>query len=112
MEVTPGDFRAPVASWVSSDGATWRPGPSSPALFGAYASIVGAPGGYVAAGTVGHDPDARLWTSTNGTDWVQVAGVDLSGVSSVRLVSDGRHVLLSGSGDNGPVLLVSNGVGR
>jgi hypothetical protein len=108
VEVTPGDFRAPVASWFSSDGATWLPGPSSPALFGAYASIVGAPGGYVAAGTVGRDPVARLWTSTNGTDWVQVAGVDLPGIS--QLVSDGDHVLVSGSDGSGPVLLVSNGV--
>ena len=108
VEVAPGDFRAPVAAWVSSDGATWHQGPSSPALFGANAGIVGAPGGYVAAGTVGLDPVERLWTSTNGTDWVQVAGVDLQGIS--RLVSDGHHVLLSGSGNSGPVLLVSNGV--
>lgn len=112
VEVKPGDFREPVAPWISSDGVTWHPGPSSPALFGAYASIVGAPGGYVAAGTVGDDPDAHIWTSANGLDWVQVAGVDLPGVGSVQLVSDGRHILLSGNGDNGPVLLVSNGVGR
>jgi hypothetical protein len=110
VEVTPGDFRAPVASWASSDGATWRPGPSSPALFGAHASIVGAPGGFVAAGTVGHDPVARLWTSTNGTDWVQVAGVDLAEIG--QLVSDGDHVLAAGRDNNGPVLLVSNGVER
>lgn len=112
MEVAPGDFRAPVAGWTSTNGVTWQAGPSSPALFGAYASIVGAPGGYVAAGTVGDDPDTRIWTSTNGTDWVRVSGVDLPGVGSVGLVSDGRHVLLAVAGDNGPVLLISNGVGR
>jgi hypothetical protein len=112
VEITPGDFRAPVAPWISTDGVTWQAGPSSPALFGAYPSIVGAPGGYVAAGTVGQEPDARLWTSTNGVDWVPVAGVDLPGMGSVQLVSDGHHVLLSGSGDNGPVLLVSDGVVR
>jgi hypothetical protein len=112
VEVAPGDFREPVSPWISSDGTTWQEGPSSPVLFGAYAAIVGAPGGYIAAGTVGREPDARLWTSANAIDWVQVAGVDLSGVGSVQLVSDGRHVLLSGSGDNGPVLLVSNGVER
>jgi len=112
VEIAPGDSRAPIAPWTSSDGVTWHPGQSSPALFGAYPSIVGAPGGYVAAGTVGLDPDARIWTSTNGADWVQVGGVDLPGVGSVQLVSDGRHVLLSGNGDNGPLLLVSNGVLR
>jgi len=112
IEVSPGDFRSSVAPWISSDGITWRPEPASAALFGANAAVVGAPGGFVAAGTVGLDPDARLWTSTNGIDWVQVAGVDLRGVGSVELVSDGRHVLLSGGGDNGPVLLVCNGVER
>jgi hypothetical protein len=111
IEVSPGDFRSSVAPWISSDGITWRPEPASPALFGANAAVVAAPGGYVAAGSVGLDPDARLWTSTNGVDWVQVAGVNLRGLS-VELVSDGHHVLLSGSGDNGAVLLVSTGVDR
>ncbi|HEV2005626.1 MAG TPA: hypothetical protein VGQ85_03355, partial [Candidatus Limnocylindrales bacterium] len=112
IEASPGDFRSSMAPWISSDGTTWRPEPASSALFGANAAIVAVPGGFVAAGTVGLDPDARLWTSTNGIDWVQVAGVDLRGVGSVELVSDGRHVLLSGGGDNGTVVLVCNGVER
>ena len=112
VEVSPGDFRSSVAPWVSSDGMSWRQEPASPALFGANAAIVAVPGGFVAAGTVGLDPGARLWTSTNGVEWVPVAGVDLRGVGSVELVSDGRHVLLAGGGDNGSVLLASNGVDR
>jgi hypothetical protein len=111
-EVTPGDFRSPVAPWISSDGIIWRPEPASPALFGANAAIVAAPGGFVAAGTVGLDPDARVWTSTNGVEWVPVAGVDLRGVGSVELVSDGRHVILAAGGDNGSVTFVSRGVDR
>jgi hypothetical protein len=112
IEVTPGDFRAAVSPWISVDGTTWRPQASSPALFGASAAIVGAPGGYVASGTVGLDPDAHIWTSTDGISWVEVAGVDLRGVGSLELVSDGRHVLFLGSRDSGALLLVSNGVER
>jgi hypothetical protein len=113
VEVAPGDFRQPVAPWISSTGTTWHREPSSPALFGAYATIVGAPGGYVAAGTVGLNPAGALWTSANGVNWVPVAGVDLPGASSIHLVSDGRHVLLSTTDDSGtPVLLVCDGLVR
>jgi hypothetical protein len=113
VEVKPGDFRGPVVPWISDDGSSWRAGPPSAALFGAYASIVAAPGGYVAAGSVGDDPTARLWTSTDGLEWVEVAGADLGGSSSVGVVSDGRHLLAVGiGGDRGLVLLVSNGIDR
>jgi hypothetical protein len=113
VEVKPGDFRGPVVPWISDDGSSWRAGPPSAALFGAYASIVAAPGGYVAAGAVGDDPTARLWTSRDGLDWVEAAGVDLGGSSTVDVVSDGRHVIVVGAGSDGnPVLLVSDGVVR
>ena len=108
IEVAPGDFRSPITPWTSTDGVTWHAGPSSPALFGAYASIVGAPGGYVAVGTIGVSDTEHLWTSTNGTNWVPVAGVDLTTGASVTPVSDGRHVLLSIGGENGRELLVSD----
>ena len=113
VEVKPGDFRGPVVPWVSENGSSWRAGQPSAALFGAHASIVGAPGGYVAAGTVGNELTSRLWTSTDGLDWVEVAGVDLGDSSIFGVVSDGRHVLAVGVGvDGGPLLLVSDGVER
>ena len=107
VEVTPGDFRGPVMPWMSDDGSSWQAGPPSPALFGAYATIVAVADGYVTMGTVGLEPEVRLWTSTDGLDWTQVAGVDLAGVGTAQLVSDGHHVLLAGSGDHGPLMLVS-----
>ena len=110
IEVAPGDFRAPVTPWTSADGVTWHAGPSSPALFGAYASIVGVPGGYLAVGTIGLDVTEHLWSSTDGTSWVPVAGVDVGSDSTLTLVSDGHHVLLWISGPNGLELLVSDGV--
>ncbi len=112
IEVAPGDFRAPVTPWTSRDGVTWHAGPSSPALFGAYAAIVGAPGGYLAVGTTGLDVTEHLWSSTDGTNWVPVAGVDLGSGSSATLVSDDHHVLLWFSGPSGLELLVSDGVHR
>ena len=113
VEVKPGDFRGPIVPWVSEDGLSWRAGQSSPALFGASASIVGAPGGYVATGTVGFELASRLWTSTDGLDWVEVAGLDLRGISIFAVVSDGRHVLAVGvGGDDGLVVLVSSGIDR
>ena len=110
IEVAPGDFRSSVAPWISASGTTWKARPASPALFGAYATVVAAPGGYIAAGTIGLDAGGRVWTSANGLDWVQVAGVDLSNATSVKLVSDGSHVVLVASGENGSQILVSDGV--
>jgi hypothetical protein len=110
IEVAPGDFRAPVTPWTSRDGITWHAGPSSPALFGTYASIVGAPGGYLAVGTTGLDESEHLWSSTDGTNWVPVAGVDLGSASTATLVSDDHHVLLWISSPSGLELLVSDGV--
>lgn len=52
----------------------------------------------------------HLWSSTDGTSWVPVAGVDVGSDSTVMLVSDGHHVLLWISGPNGLELLVSDGV--
>ena len=93
VEVAAGDFRSAVVPWVSPDGATWQTGPFSPALFGAYpTSLVPAPGGFVATGTVG--TAVGLWTSGDGLDWVPVAGVQLADADESGLVSDGRHVLL------------------
>jgi hypothetical protein len=110
IEVAPGDFRAQVTPWTSTDGVTWHAGPSSAALFGAYASIVGVPGGYLAVGTIGLDVTEHLWSSTDGTSWIPVAGVDVGSDSTLTLVSDGHHVLLWISGPNGLELLVSDGV--
>lgn len=110
IEVAPGDARAPVTPWTSRDGLTWHPGPSSPALFGTYASIVGVPGGYLAVGTIGLDVTEHLWSSTEGTSWVPVAGVNLGSESTATLISDDHHVLLWIYGPNGPELLVSDGV--
>lgn len=110
IEVAPGDFRAPVTPWTSTDGVTWHAGPSSPALFGTSASIVGVPGGYLAVGTIGLDVTEHLWSSTDGTSWVPVAGVDVGSDSTLTLVSDGHHVLLWISGPNGLEVLVSDGV--
>jgi hypothetical protein len=113
VEVSPSDIRFAVTPWISTDGVAWHVQPASAALFGATATIVAAPGGYVAAGTVGTDPGAHLWTSTNGTDWVPVAGVDLGGASVDHLISDGSHVLLVGQdASGGPLALVSAGVER
>ncbi len=108
VEVGPDDIRAPVASWISSTGESWQVQAPSPALFGAQAFIVGAPGGYFAAGLVGTNLEPQLWTSTNGAEWVPVAGVDLSSVLSFQLVSDDQHVLLYGTGKNAPLLLVTS----
>lgn len=113
VEVAPGDARGPVVPWVSADGTSWRAGAPSAALFGAYPAIVAVPGGYVGAGTVGLDAAARLWSSKDGFDWVEVAGVgvELAAGSSIELASDGRHVIAVGSDINGdPVMLVSNGI--
>ena len=110
IEVAPGDFRAPVTPWTSPDGVTWHAGEPSPALFGAYASIVGAPGGYLALGTRGLDVGEHLWSSTNGTTWVPVAGIDLGSDSTATFASDGKHVLLSISSASGLELFVSDGV--
>ena len=111
VEVAPGEFVAPVAPWTSRDGTTWQAGASSPALFGVYpTSLVPAPGGFVATGTVG--TAVGLWTSRDGIDWVPVAGVDLRGADESTLVSDGHHVLLIASGQNGARVLVSAGVTR
>ncbi len=99
-----------MTPWTSSDGLTWHADSASPALFGAYASIVGAPGGYLAVGTIGLDATEHLWSSTNRTSWVPVAGVDLGSESNVTLVSDGHHVLLWISGPGGLEALVSEGV--
>jgi hypothetical protein len=112
IEVAPGDFRAPVTPWTSRDGVIWHAGPSSPALFGTNAAIVGAPGGYLAVGTTGLDVTEHLWSSSDGTNWVPVAGVDLGNGSSATLVSDDHHVLLWFSGPSGLELLVSDGVHR
>ncbi len=113
VELAPDDVRSSVASWVSADGVTWQRGPSSAALFGATATIVAAPGGYVAAGTVGLDTGSFLWTSADGITWVPVAGVDLTGSLVDQLVSDGGHVLLVTRDANGQArALVSAGVER
>lgn len=85
----------------------WR---ADPALFGAYGSLVAVPGGYAAAAMVGSGPTASLWTSRNGLEWVPVAGVDLSGLDLIGLVSDGRRALLIGTGPSGPKLWVSDGL--
>ncbi len=112
IEVAPGDLRLPVVPFVSSDGLAWRAGPSSAALYGAAISaLVAAPGGYVAAGTVGSS-GSGLWTSRDGTDWVPVAGVDLTRADESTLVSDGHHVLLIASDQNGIRAFVSTGVAR
>ena len=111
IEVAPGDFRLLVVPFVSDDGLVWRAGPSSPALFGAgISSLVPAPGGFLATGTVG--TAVGLWTSRDGLDWVPVAGVQLAGADESRLVSDGRHVLLLVSGQSGTRAFVSDGVIR
>ncbi len=111
IEVAPGDFRLPVVPFVSDDGLVWRAGPSSPALFGAaISSLVPAPGGFVATGTVG--TTVGLWTSGDGLDWVPVGGVQLADASESRLVSDGRHVLLIANGQSGIRAFVSDGVIR
>ena len=112
VEVAPGDARAPVAPWLSSDGVTWRSEPPSAALFGTNPSVVAGPGGYVATGTIGLDTGARLWTSTDGVKWIPVAGANLAGIESPKVVSDGRHLLLWGDSGNGAVVLVSSGVDR
>ena len=113
VEVKPGDFRGPIVPWISDDGISWRAGPPSAALFGASASIVAVPNGYVASGTVGQELTSRLWTSRDGLNWVEVAGVDVGDSSIVAVVSDGRHILAVGVGvDGGPLLLVSNGIDR
>ena len=114
VEVSPGVFLSPVAPWTSTDGASWISGPSSPALFGAYPTLVSAPGGFVAAGTVG-STGSGLWTSRHGTDWVPVAGVPLvpaDQLQSPQLLSDGRHVLLIEAGPSGRTALVSGGLTR
>jgi len=111
VEVAPGEFRSAVVPWVSPDGATWQAGPSSPALYGVYpTSLVQAPGGFVATGTVG--TAVGLWSSRDGLDWVPVAGVQLAGADESHLVADGHHVLLIASGQNGAPVLVSAGVNR
>ncbi len=111
IEVAPGDFRLPVVPFVSSDGLAWRAGPSSAALFGVgIASLVAAPGGYVATGTVG--TAVGLWTSRNGIAWIPVAGVDLAAADESGLVSDGRHVLLIARSQNGVVGFVTSRVER
>jgi hypothetical protein len=111
VEVTAGVFLSPVAPWVSTDGTTWGAGAPSPALFGAEGvSLVRAPGGFVATGTVG--TAVGLWSSRDGLDWVPVAGVQLAGADESRLVSDGRHVLLLVSGPSGTRAFVSDGVIR
>ena len=111
IEVAPGDFRLPVVPFVSDDGLVWRAGPSSPALFGAgISSLVAAPGGFVATGSVGLA--VGLWTSRDGLDWVPVAGVHLADAQESRVVSDGHHVLLVVSGQSGTRAFVSAGIGR
>ena len=110
VEVAPGDFRMPVTPWVSADGRSWQVGPPSAAMFGASGPIVALPGGYVAASAVGLQSEAHLWTSTNGIDWVPVAGLDLAGIDQVSLVSDGARALLIESGDAGQVVLVCDAV--
>ena len=111
IEVAPGDFRLPVVPFVSSDGLTWRAGPSSAALFGAgIASLVAAPGGYVLTGTVG--TAVGLWTSRDGIAWIPVASVDLAAADESTLVSDGRHVLLIARSQNGAVAFVTSRVER
>ena len=111
VEVAPGEFLSPVAPWTSRDGTTWQAGASSPALFGVYpTSLVQAPGGFVATGTVG--TTVGLWTSRDGLNWVSVAGVQLADADESTLVSDGHHVLLIASGQNGARVLVSAGVSR
>ncbi|MGC8633890.1 MAG: hypothetical protein ACP5VP_04375 [Candidatus Limnocylindrales bacterium] len=115
VEASPGVFLSPVAPWTSKDGAGWTAGPSSPALFGAYPTLAAAPGGYVAAGTVG-STGSGLWTSRDGTDWVPVAGVrlvpadQLQLLQRLQLLSDGRHVLLIEAGPSGLTALVSSGL--
>jgi hypothetical protein len=114
VEVSPGVFLSPVAPWTSSDGARWTADPSSAALFGSYPTLVAAPGGYVAAGTVG-STGSGLWTSRDGTDWVPVAGVSLvpaDQLQLLQLLSDGRHVLLIEAGPSGLTALVSSGLTR
>jgi|BarGraNGADG00312_1021997.scaffolds.fasta_scaffold07780_2 hypothetical protein len=111
VEVTAGVFLSPVAPWVSTDGTTWKAGASSPALFGAEGtSLVAAPGGFVATGSVGLA--VGLWTSRDGLDWVPVAGVQLADAEESRVVSDGRHVLLVATGQNGMRAFVSAGIGQ
>jgi hypothetical protein len=53
-----------------------------------------------------------LWTSRDGLDWVPVAGVQLADADESTLVSDGHHVLLIASGQNGARAFVSAGVTR
>jgi hypothetical protein len=109
VEVTAGVYLSPVAPWISPDGATWKVSVSSPALFGAEGtSLVAAPGGFVATGSVG--PKVGLWTSRDGLDWVPVAGVQLGDARQSQVVSDGRHVLLVTTGQNGVRALVSAGL--
>jgi hypothetical protein len=108
VEVTAGVYLAPVAPWISPDGTTWKVGASSPALFGAVTSLVAAPGGFVATGSVGLK--VGLWTSRDGLDWVPVAGVQLGDAEQSQVVSDGRHVLLVTTGQNGVRALVSAGL--
>jgi hypothetical protein len=111
VEVTAGVFLSPVAPWVSIDGTTWRAGAPGPALFGAEGiSLVRAPGGFVATGTVG--TAVGLWSSRGGLDWVPVAGVQLADADESRLVADGHHVLLIARGQSGARVLVSAGVTR
>jgi hypothetical protein len=108
VEVTAGVYLAPVAPWVSPDGTTWKVGASSPALFGAVTSLVAAPGGFVATGSVGLK--VGLWTSRDGLDWVPVAGVQLGDAEQSNVISDGRHVLLVATGTNGVSAFVSAGL--
>jgi hypothetical protein len=110
VEVTAGVYLSPVTPWMSTDGTTWRVSVSSPALFGAEGiSLVAAPGGFVATGSVGLN--VGLWTSRDGLDWVPVAGVQLADAEQSWVVSDGRHVLLLASGQNGTRAFVSAGLG-
>ena len=111
VEVSPGVFYPTVAAWSSTNGIDWRSAAPSPALFGAFPmSLVAAPGGYVATGSVGLATE--LWTSPDGSHWDQVRGVDLSKVTLAWLASDGRRVILVATGPDTLVAMVSAGVNQ
>jgi hypothetical protein len=106
--VAPSLYEEPAAGWISSDGRQWQASPPSPALLGLYGGVVAVPGGYVAAGTVG--TGVAVFVSADGLVWSADLPTGTAGSPGARLVSDGRHVLLSTGGPAGSGLWVTSGV--
>jgi hypothetical protein len=79
-------------------------------LRASWGSLVAAPGGYVATGSLG--TTVGLWTSRNGIDRLPVAEVDLATADESSLLSDGRHVLLTARSQDEVIAFVTHGVDR